>query len=298
MKLMAVFKGITPDNVGLDIFTELSQAYPSDRPNPRMYTRWTEYDSEDFHEIKRLLSEAGLSPWTNHLVERDNRKEFTLNIHRRYDDEDREHASYLVLVNHDPDRVTVELAHELQKLDGVPLIIGKRAPKKKNILAQSRFPFGTLVADHVRQVLEKGDLRGIRFEATKVYKAVGRKGYEEESWDEYPEPWWELETTVTMPAFSSSVKLISGTHGVELKPDFSTGCRIDDGLFGPAELHYRRSDIDAMDEFDIARTHEPITGRVKWTRRDRPFVVSQRFYQYCKKNNVKADWRPVRIDED
>ena len=63
-----------------------------------------------------------------------------------------------------------------------------------------------------------------------------------------------------------------------------------DPPFRNAEVDYRRSDLQRIGEFDIARTFE------KYLYPHGSLVVSQRFFAFCRENRVPLDVAPVRVD--
>lgn len=151
---------------------------------------------------------------------------------------------------------------------------------KPNLKFGSTYPDNLIiVSDTVRQFLEKEQLIGLRFlpVAIKSKSSVAA-----------PELPWELDSTVTLPKIANTHKLIH--HGPQpFEGDYSRLVLINDSPFFGAELHYRRSDLDAIGPFDLANTLEKY-------RTSHPLVISQRFYQHCKKNKISLNVEPVRID--
>lgn len=69
----------------------------------------------------------------------------------------------------------------------------------------------------------------------------------------------------------------------------------DSGGYRPPEIHYRREEIDALGEFDIALTREMIGGRPQWYHPD--VIVSQRFRRVLMKmKNTSVGYNPVHLD--
>jgi hypothetical protein len=80
--------------------------------------------------------------------------------------------------------------------------------------------------------------------------------------------------------------------------DFSNGMQRSEGLFAHPELHYRKSDLERLEEFDLARTFEPFGNHRGYQRLFCPLVASRRFYETCVANKLKTGWAPVRIDPE
>ena len=147
-----------------------------------------------------------------------------------------------------------------------------------------------VVSDEVRQLLECGGLTGLHF------GEVALKG---KSAQVSPRPFWELCSTITLPKIANTDKLVHlGTEAEPFGGDYSRRVGLHDPPFSVGELHYRRSDLAAMGQFDIANMFE-IYGF------SRPLIVSQRFYQYCLKYKIMRAFSsrhwcvlPVRIDPD
>jgi hypothetical protein len=125
----------------------------------------------------------------------------------------------------------------------------------------------------VRKVLEAGQLTGLIFRET-VLKAASAKATDE--------PFWEIDSNLKMP------KMVNAW----LNPHSKTPVyAIDERPYRYGEPHYRQQEIQALGNFDIARTLEqlgPTHG----------LIISQRFYQHCLKNKIELVARPVRIDLD
>ncbi|MDP9175094.1 MAG: hypothetical protein M3O30_14700 [Planctomycetota bacterium] len=99
-----------------------------------------------------------------------------------------------------------------------------------------------------------------------------------------------------MPPVSPTMQLVD-KNAKRVWPGRITGVQRLEGLYS-VELHYRASDLRAIERFDIARTYEHFWG---YDNNERqldycPLVVSKRFYDLCQCHNLKVDWLPVHID--
>ena len=108
-------------------------------------------------------------------------------------------------------------------------------------------------------------------------------------------PYWELSSDMTLPPLSSKCSLWSN----ENKPfngDYDKGCFIREGLYSNPELHYERSALVSLSQFDIAQTHERFGNgaMVAYPK----LVCSKRFYELCSQHEWEFEWQPVRIDPD
>lgn len=77
--------------------------------------------------------------------------------------------------------------------------------------------------------------------------------------------------------------------------DFSRGCVPDNSIVSGLPIYYDEVDIRAMEPFDCAWTAEAFGG-VHW--RNRSFVVSKRFLEYCRNRGWNCDFVPVILRPD
>lgn len=138
------------------------------------------------------------------------------------------------------------------------------------------------VTEQVRQKIEQDDLKHITFEPIRV---IGKKA---ESWQGKV---WMLSSDFQLPKLAPSCRLVYLGKGEPFDGDYTRMIGIDDGVYTPAEFHYRSSDIKALEAFDLAFTFE----KFGW---EKSLVASRRFYECCRKNGYRLNWWPVRIDPD
>jgi hypothetical protein len=149
------------------------------------------------------------------------------------------------------------------------------APEAKpSIKIASIWPKPWIVVSHAtRRVLESGGLLGMQFQEVAI------KGH---SIHTSPHPFWELRSAGVLPKMVNSV------------PDTTVSWEppryVIAGSYG--EPHYRQRELESLGAFDIAHTCELLAGG------DPALVVSQRFYQYCLRNKIPLEVRPVRIDPE
>jgi len=131
------------------------------------------------------------------------------------------------------------------------------------------------------------------------------------------QPWVEIDTLIEMPPVSPRQELLltnKVTQSTGLEPvrgDLRSGYapveRYDGavgGYYSRPELHYLRSEVEAMGEFDLARVYEcfgnPVPSGEKqvYQRLSCPLIFSQRMFSFCHDQGLTDGWQPVRIDED
>ena len=156
-----------------------------------------------------------------------------------------------------------------------------------------------LVVEPVRDRLLEGSFRHLVFRPTVLVTGRGtRPGrYTPIPWEQFKvtRPWWELTSDIKMPPLAPSADLRDPNGEHPFRPrDAQMPCRLREGFYNHAELRYRRSDLSAMEPFDVALTFENF-GFSHTERRST--VVSKRFYQFCADHGLKGRWAPVRIEE-
>jgi hypothetical protein len=144
-------------------------------------------------------------------------------------------------------------------------------------------PNWIIVADKVKRLLESGHFVGLEF------GEVVLKG---KSIHAATEPFWELKSSVTLPKMANTHQFIhpGKTEAIPFTGDYSKIIMISDPPFRTGEVHYRRSDLQALGPFDIARTFE------KYMEIHPALVISQRFYQFCEQHKLPLNVEPVRVD--
>lgn len=171
-----------------------------------------------------------------------------------------------------------------------------------------------LVPDRVKNELERAKLTALRFEpALPVGEYIRGRG-----WMPIEPPpkrlgqWWVLTSDVVLPPLAPAcdVRPVPDAMAKELLPD-NSGWRsvappfprksddppyvsLHEGLFVFPELHYRRSDLDLVADFDAAVTSELFGSTL--TGPSRTLIVSNRFYKVCRALDYRISWIPVRLD--
>jgi hypothetical protein len=245
-------------------------------------------------EVLRFLEEAGLRAWDSTKgILPDDKTEFRMSLEREYNAADLSACDYLEIW---PPGNAVHMDAESNTGSGEMIIPQRRMPRGFAIMA-SFASHRYFVPEQAKATLERAGLRNVVFRAVSYRTSKDRPDDSEETLvARHGRPYWELDSDFSMPPLSPSM-ILTDTRGKPLQPgDFSRGLIPRDGLFWHAELHYRRSDLDALDGFDLARTREPFG-----TYNSRPFwrlVASRRFYETCVANKLKTGWVPIRVDPD
>ena len=106
------------------------------------------------------------------------------------------------------------------------------------------------------------------------------------------EPIFRLVSSLTLPPVLNPLYNEDGElcHG-----DFSRGCVPDNSIISGLPFYYGQAAIRAMEPFDCAWSAEAFGG-IHW--RNRSFVVSKRFLEYCWSRGWHCDFVPVILRPD
>jgi hypothetical protein len=153
--------------------------------------------------------------------------------------------------------------------------------------------------ERARSALEDAGLQHVVFRPAFYGPYRLQEGETEESIAErYGRPYWELDSDFTLPPLSPSMRFTDKNGRPWVRDDFSNGLQPREGLFSHPELHYRRSDLEDLAPFDLARTYEPFGNYSGYDRQNCPLIASRRFYETCVANKLKTGWVPVRIEPE
>jgi hypothetical protein len=276
MRIMAHLS-IDRSDVGGDIFSELVAIFPQGirRANAIIFSATMMADDPVLVQLQRTLAESGFIPWEDTSRGRIRSREYSFDLRRHYDQADIQAASMLetgFTFDHPPTKC--EYSNEKGEL------ILKRHPNRDISYAISSC--FTIVGDHVRRVMEEEG-----FAKDAVFLPTEKL--------ERPQvPCWELRSTRTLPPVSPTMTIFE-EDGRPFEGNYERQCIRREGLFHRmAELHYRASDIQAMEPFDLAHTKERF-GECPFDKY-RPLIVSSRFYDMCRRHGFKGGFTPVRID--
>lgn len=267
-----------------DLFSEIREIVISSGGNAA--ARWQEirnpgasvYFPEGSPELNRILQlckQCDRTPelsehWSQELTD----KKFWVHRIREYEPKDIRNAEYLTIVRWGvADPVFSYAGRRGERFVGK---VAKAKWKKRYGLTYcDRSP--RFVNDELRSELEARDLKGIVFHPVFFDHPEKAKGH-----------FWELGSSLTMPPCLLPVVTIPRT-------DPPAGHAYDDGGHFPQELRFRRREVAALGDFDIAITREDIDLRPSaWWRE---LVISQRAYRILRDLKVTtAVFAPVRLD--
>jgi len=160
-----------------------------------------------------------------------------------------------------------------------------------------------IVSEDVRKLLEREKFVGLEFGDSPLYpeSVYGMPADEwlalkraSQRWAVLPGPFWKLKSSVVLPKMANHL-MQDGWRNEPPRPfegDYSRHVFIQDPPFSRGEVHYRRSEVDGLGSFDIARTYEKFMGP------EHGLVFSQRVYRYCLTNGIGVWAYPVRIDSE
>lgn len=153
-------------------------------------------------------------------------------------------------------------------------------------------PGWMVVSERVRRAVEDTDMRHVIFRPTVLVHGKGKPDDLRVAWSEIGDPWWEITSDYTLPPLSPTVQIVAQDEGPFVSYE-SQLLELREGLYQVPELHYRRTDIEQCEPFDLAVSHEHI-GKPPHQQMK---IASQRLYQLFTKHGMKASWIPVRIDD-
>jgi len=206
-----------------------------------------------------------------------------------YDDSDFANAEYFWIPDMDGGEWDLDLDGERHS-DGMLAILAQSIPRRGQLMSSGPEMFFASAA--FKEELEAEQFVGLQFKPTKQVRDKYVNG--EYIWIPHEPPagrvMWEICPTVTLPRMHPEVTRL---------PPFNGGAYTEQGPgrfknegFDDVQLVYTRSALQQAGSFDIALTWE-FTCRAD----ERPHIVSQRFYKYCKAKKIQARFIPVKIVE-
>jgi len=296
-----------PEEVSPSLIERLRSIY-ADRIFKQGFFLKLPVDDPRAQEAIKLLDESGLHPWRSETGAPVKGVEYTFRMDRQYEPSDLAQCSLLELSP--PDE-----AHNAEAIfrahDGEMIVPQGSTPDGFDIM--SSLPCWCFVPERVKTILEAGDFRHILFRPTVhvphmveldelgnpielvpdmgSIAQVGRLPGE-------PVHHWELDSDFTLPPLAPTMTLTDSEWKPVRSGDFARGFHRREGFYSHPELHYRASDLEGLEPFDLARTYEPFGNRHGYAPLARTLVASRRFYEYCIRHGLRTGWVPVRIDHD
>ncbi len=142
-----------------------------------------------------------------------------------------------------------------------------------------------LVTDAERKRVEAAGFKAIKFVPASARKSKKVPPHE---------VFWELTSAVTLPHISNLGQLrILGFSGVPpFDGNFNQQVILEDPVFRTPQFRYKRTELAALGEFDVAFTRE------RWMSNNPVMVVSNRFMKFYDRKKHRLDLTPVFIDEE
>lgn len=231
-------------------------------------------DDPKIPQVISVLELHGLKMRPNAYVPAE--REFIDIIHRReFEETDFESAKYLNV------RASVSICHRNERTQDGSLRVYMDDINRRFRMASVSDQI--VVTDSVREEFEEQRFEHLAFRRCVV---AGAENLEDFSI-------WEVTSDLVLPPFSPGCKLCDSYGGNDYtNPE--KGLAINDGLHLPTQYRYRAKDLLSVEPFDAAQTREAVGfGHIH-----HPLIVSQRFYQFCKKQKFKLWWYPVVLDQD
>lgn len=312
MKLEYSIFGIFSSDTHPDTFAKLESASPQSVSDlgrgSKVFNLRALADSYTFRLVQQILEEAGQRPATPGEARIPN-KVFWQECRRVYDQTDLESAPALQLAI---DHYSISnQAFDFPDDDG-PLEMAGKLMKgsihfdkiKGDVFLAGIFWNRIIVTDPIRRSIESAGFPDAEFREIKPF--VMRNGKRHfHDWSHYGDlVWWELASAKRMPPLAPSNHItgrIVHKPGRELNyfEHAEPGCQgfwrleePDDGI-RPVELHYKRSEFEAMGDFDVADTLEGGTER-----QFRRTIVSVPFYKHLVSMGYDMNFIPIRLDDD
>lgn len=274
MTNFAKFASISPDKVGQPLFEALCTICPEGRYWNRFFVRLPAEDPR-VASLQACLAQAGLTPRRSFAKPLPN--QYSLEMEREYDRTDWDVAEYLV------PRARIDVLGLGRTGDGKPKL--SRSPIPCTAVVVGGADPEVTVIDWLKDAILQARMRHAQFEEVQMCEGASWPG----------ESWWALTSDLTLPALSSHCDL-RDEDGQPCDGRRGNGCFLKEGLLRRGELRYTRAAIASVGDFDIALTREWFGGR---TGPCHPrLVASSRFYQFCRKQKLKMDWIPVRVDPE
>lgn len=239
-------------------------------------------DDPRLETIFRILEKHGYRPSKRWLVTVAGREhEFQVNRHRTYSESELAAAPMLML----RPRFNQDIMANWCGGDddhGWIAKADKRLEKKKLEMGHFDSFEAILLGPNLQEMLLKTDLTGLDFIPIQY---------------DHPEraarQLWQFGHKVVMPACLLSRQ---GVDRLDFVEGERNGAYWDDAGYVPPELQFRRSEVEAMGKFDVARTREKVGFHGGHYRSE--VIVSQRFREFLEKTKIKTiEYVPVRLSD-
>ncbi len=272
---------MTPDQ-----FDELRKIHPEavSQSGRSLLTRVSLNDARAIG-LLRALQRHGFVPHSDANLPRPTRF-YSLKLTRHYSDKEIDSCELLDFVPQTACNGRVLPGH------GGLLVLNQRKLKRNARIAGADH-LQWIVSSELKRLLEQSDLRGLSFKPTLLGKYTSILKAKIVPWE--GEAFWELTCERKMPPMASWMRM-DRQIALGVGPWFpgAPGSAIPyEPPYTYAEMHYRRSDVMIPPDSDLYRTFEYMGMEHIY-----PKIASRRFYEFCKSQQLKIDWYPVRLDPD
>lgn len=241
-------------------------------------------DDPDATKMEHLLRLAGLKPSVGGSRQSDD--EYYTNRSRQWDLADLDGAEFLWLRVQTP-RISIFVEDNDHRCFCAE---HKELPKAKWCLGGN----GLLAfcPEEVEELLIQEEFDHLQLRPLKVKRRI--RGHPYFVVVENARRWWQLMSDLTLPPFAPSIRKQRLTDGAVVDRHDAGNVECTEPPYRELQPAYLKSEWMSVPHFDVAMSFEHRlmpSDLIRW------LIVSKRFYEFCKKVGLKADWVPVRFEE-
>lgn len=285
---------VNKGGVSSDVFSRIADMITSDgRRRSILYIDMVSTDPRLRNILHMILTNSG-TPWSGQTLDVQRLGSYSFRQYRVYSHDDWQGHELLRLNPLEHRYPCSDDAEVMERTaEGLARVAVDEIPPGVDFLRAHGV--SALVPHRVRFVLEQAGLYRLRYRPTVPVRVVDElKPIADCSWNEFPEPWWELTSDLVLPPVSPSMALVSWS-GKPIVRGSTDMCAASDGsgFLGFPELRYLRAEVEALGSFDLAHVFE----RSSPSTLDRALVASRRFYEVCREHDLGVNWIPVHLED-
>jgi len=259
---------------------QLLNEFPRSVANHAFLGFETEKNDPEVQHFLARAGEFGLRPWRDKSRPIDRLSKFSCDIYRTYDRTDLNNSRLLQMIVPYRDDMQIGYITDLIRVQ-VP-----RLPRKIVFrVFNGRRP---ACGERLKCVLDAAGLKGLRLDPGVRALYRGRAAPVVEPYGPDEERWYALGSDVIMPPVGPPLIKFDHTFKNRVERNYAGDSNFREDGFDDYELHYPKSEVDALGNFDAALMYE---GRP-----DASLIVSRRFWLACDLNNIACEFKPVKID--
>ncbi len=231
------------------------------------------HDSQLFREILSIVANFGL------IENEPLRHGYRLSLRRHYDESDKVNAELL-------DFAAERFGSSMNERDEQGRAIINTRELDATLAAGCYGSRGMIVSREFRRKIEGAGLKGFKFSPVVFFNDHKDMEPRVDSEGRF----WEVQAEKTLPPhlYPNEYGCMGGQP---FDGDYSKVIGIGQSPYMGFEFHFRRLDVAAIGEFDVAQTMERLVQR-------QPNLIgSQRWYQFCRAEKVPMFWTPVRLHD-